>query len=106
MSKTKTIQIWKYLKTILENKPKNELTEKKSKNLFSRFSSFFGVDNNRDMPSGPGIKIEDKIETIETIDTDTNKDFEEKLNITEPSKPSKSFDLFKEKNDPKENALV
>ena len=94
------------LKSILENKPKNELTEKKSKNLFSRFSSFFGVDNNQDMPSGPGIKIENKIETIETIDTDTNKDFVEKLNIAEPSKPSESFDLFKEKNEPKENDLV
>jgi cell division protein FtsZ len=89
------------LKSILENK--NELTEKKSKNLFSRFSSFFGVDNNQDISSGPGIKIEDK---IETIDTDTNKDFEEKLNITEPSKHSESFDLFKEKNDPKDNDLV
>ena len=94
------------LKSILENKPKNEFTEKKSKNLFSRFSSFFGVDNNQDMPSGSGIKIEDKIETIETIDTDTNKDFVEKLNIAEPSKPSESFDLFKEKNQPKENDLV
>jgi hypothetical protein len=28
------------------------------------------------------------------------------LNITEPSKPSESFDLFKEKNEPKENDLV
>jgi hypothetical protein len=58
------------------------------------------------MPSGPGIKIEDKIETIETIDSNTNRDFEEKLNITKSSKPSESFDLFKEKNEPKENDLV
>ena len=91
------------LKSILENKPKNELTEKKSTNFFRRFSSFFGVDNNQEIPTGPDMKIEDK---IKTIDSNTDKDFEEKLSITELSKPSESFDLFNEKNEAKENDLV
>ena len=91
------------LKSILENKPQNELTEKKSKNLFSRFSSFLGVNNDQEIPSGPDMKIKDK---IEIIDSNSNKDFEEKLSITEPSEPSESLDLFKKRNDAKENDLV
>ena len=91
------------LKSILENKPKNELTEKNSKNLFRRFSSFFGVNNDQEISSGPDMKIKDK---IEIIDSNSNKDFEEKLSITELPKPSESFDLFEEKNDAKENDLV
>jgi len=91
------------LKSILKNKPKNELTEKKSTNFFSRVSSFFGVDNNQEIPTGQDMKIEDK---IKTIDLNTDRDSEEKLSITEPSNPSESFDLFMEKNEAEENDLV
>ena len=88
------------LKSILLEKPQNELTEKKPKNFFNRFSSFFSSRDEKKIPSIPSTKLEDKREK-------TNIDISKKsilsMSNTETHEHFESFDLFKEENQAKAN---
>ena len=90
------------LKSILLEKPQNELTEKKPKTFFNRFSSFFSSRDEEKIPSIPSTKLEDKIEK-------TNMDISEKsdtsMSNTETHEHFESFDLFKEENQAKPSDL-
>ena len=86
------------LKSILLEKPQNELTEKKPKTFFNRFSSFFSSRDEEKMPSIPSTKLEDK---IEKTGIDISKKSYESTSNTETHEHFESFDLFKEENQAK-----
>ena len=90
------------LKSILLEKPQNEFTEKKPKNFFNRFSSFFRSQDKEKIPSIPDIKIDNKIEKPEIK---INKNTDELINKTEKREDLESFDLFKEENQTKASDL-
>ena len=84
------------LTSILKEKPQNELTEKKPKSFFNRFSSFFTSRNEEKIPSIPTIpstKLEDKIEKT-GIDISNKSDVS--MSNIETHEHFESFDLFKE----------
>ena len=86
------------LKSILLEKPQNELTEKKPKTFFNRFSSFFSSRDEEKMPSIPSTKLEDK---IEKTGIDISKKSDASMSNTETHEHLESFDLFKEENQAK-----
>ena len=86
------------LKSILLEKPQNELTEKKPKTFFNRFSSFFSSRNEEKIPSIPSTKLEDK---IEKTGIDISKKSDVSMSNTETHEHFESFDLFKEENQSK-----
>ena len=86
------------LKSILLKKPQNELTEKKPKTFFNRFSSFFSSRDEEKMPSIPSTKLEDK---IEKTGIDISKKSDASMSNTETHEHLESFDLFKEENQAK-----
>ena len=86
------------LKSILLEKPQNELTEKKPKTFFNRFSSFFSSKDEEKIPSIPSTKLEDK---IEKAGIDISKKSDESMSNTETHEHFESFDLFKEENEAK-----
>ena len=86
------------LKSILLEKPQNELTEKKSKTFFNRFSSFFSSTDEKKIPSIPSTKLEDE---IEKTDINISKKSDVSISDTETHEHLESFDLFKEKNQDK-----
>ena len=83
------------LKSILLEKPQNELTEKKSKTFFNRFFSFFSSKDEEKIPSISSTKLEDE---IEKTGTDISKKSDVSISNTETHEHLESFDLFKEKN--------
>ena len=83
------------LKSILLEKPQNELTEKKSKTFLNRFSSFFSSTDEKKIPSIPSTKSEDE---IEKTGIDIRKKSDVSISNTEKHEHLESFDLFKEKN--------
>ncbi len=90
------------LKSILLEKPQNELTEKKPKTFFNRFSSFFSSRDEEKIPSIPSTKLEDK---IEKTGIDISKKSDESMSNTETHEHFESFDLFKEANQAKPSDL-
>ena len=86
------------LKSILLEKPQNELTEKKPKTFFNRFSSFFSSRDEEKIPSIPSTKLEDK---IEKTGIDISKKSDASMSNTETHEHLESFDLFKEENQAK-----
>ena len=90
------------LKSILLEKPQNELTEKKPKTFFNRFSSFFSSRDEEKIPSIPSTKLEDK---IEKTGIDISKKSDESMSNTETHEHFESFDLFKEENQAKPSDL-
>ena len=86
------------LKSILLEKPQNELTEKKPKTFFNRFSSFFSSRDEEKIPSIPSTKLENK---IEKTGIDISKKSDESMSNTEIHEHFESFDLFKEENQAK-----
>ena len=90
------------LKSILLEKPQNELTEKKPKTFFNRFSSFFSSRDEEKMPSIPSTKLEDK---IEKTGIDISKKSDASMSNTETHEHLESFDLFKEENQAKPSDL-
>ena len=90
------------LKSILLEKPQNELTEKKPKTFFNRFSSFFISRDEEKIPSIPSTKLEDK---IEKTGIDISKKSDASMSNTETHEHFESFDLFKEENQAKPSDL-
>ena len=90
------------LKSILLEKPQNELTEKKPKTFFNRFSSFFSSKDEKKTPSIPSTKLENK---IEKTSIDISKKSDESMSNTETHEHFESFDLFKEENQAKPSDL-
>ena len=86
------------LKSILLEKPQNELTEKKPKTFFNRFSSFFSSKDEKKTPSITSTKLENK---IEKTSIDISKKSDESMSNTETHEHFESFDLFKEENEAK-----
>jgi cell division protein FtsZ len=86
------------LKSILLGKPQNELTEKKPKTLFNRFSSFFSSRDEEKIPSIPSTKLEEK---IEKTGIDISKKSDASISNTETREHFESFDLFKGENQAK-----
>ena len=90
------------LKSILLEKPQNELTEKKPKTFFNRFSSFFSSKDEEKIPSIPSTKLEDK---IEKTGIDISKKSDASMSNKETHEHFESFDLFKEENQAKPSDL-
>ena len=86
------------LKSILLEKPQNELTEKKPNTFFNRFSSFFSSTNEKKIPPIPSINLEEK---IEKTGIDISKKSDSSMSNTETHEHFESFDLFKEENQAK-----
>ena len=91
------------LKSILLEKPQNELTEKKPKTFFNRFSSFFSSTDEEKVPSIQSTKLEDK---IEKTGIDISKKSDVSMGNTETHEHFESFDLFKEKNQAKQVIMI
>ena len=86
------------LKSILLDKPQNELTQKKPKTFFNRFSSFFSTRDEGKVPSIPSSKLEDK---KEKTGIDISKNSDASMSNIETHEHFESFDLFKEENQAK-----
>ena len=86
------------LKSILLDKPQNELTQKKPKTFFNRFSSFFSTRDEGKVPSIPSSKLEDK---KEKTGIDISKNSDASMSNIETHEHVESFDLFKEENQAK-----